>query len=373
MPIIDEVLIECGDTLLRAAAIAGGALIDLATEPRRAADAPGSIYKGRVVRRAPGIRGVFVEIGLDRPALLDIGSGDAAPREGEAIDVQVIEAAFGSKGCRVSRRLALEGAYVVLLPGGKGVSVSRRLADPEARDRLQRAGRAIKGPGEGVIVRRSAADAEEPALAAELARLRLQWQHIAAALATTTPPACVHDQGDGLVQLLRRFARARRFVFDDAAVARHAGRAAAGLGLRIAIDTETDGKLFDRHGVGDVIASAGSPAVPLPSGGRIVVDVATALTAIDVDTALGEGAEILLRTNLEAAAEIGRQLWLRDIGGVVVVDFLKTPASSARARIEAALRRSLANDRIAVELLGWTRAGLFEMIRPRARSPRVLE
>jgi ribonuclease G len=370
---VDEVLIESGERTLRAAAVAGGALVDLVDQPRRSADAPGSIYKGRVVRRATGIRAVFVELGLDRPALLDIGSGEAAPREGEAIDVQVIEAAFGAKGCRVSRRLALEGGYLVLLPGGKGVSISRRLADPQARGRLNDSLRRLKRGGEGIIVRRAAARAAEPALAAELTRLRAQWERIAAALATAKAPACVHDEGDGLVQLLRRFAGAGRFIFDDAAQARLAAKLADALGVGVQIEAETDGKLFDRHGVGDVIASVSSPEVGLPSGGRIVVDVATALTAIDVDTGAGEGPDILVRTNLEAAAEIGRQLWLRDIGGVVIVDFLKTPAAAARARIEAALRRAVAADRIAVELLGWTRAGLFEMIRPRARAPRVLE
>lgn len=373
MPAIDEVLVETGVRSLRAAALAGGALVDLADLPRRSADAPGSIYKGRVVGRALGIRGAFIEIGLDRPALLDLASGETAPAEGTAVDVQVIEAAFRSKGCRVSRRLALEGGYVVLLPGGKGVSVSRRIGSADTRERLQELVRHLKRPGEGVIVRRAAALVDDKALAAELARLQALSARLAAALAEATPPACVHDEGDGLTQLLRRYAAARRFVFDDPAMARLAARTAAALGLHAAIDSESGGKLFERPGVGDVMASASLPEVALPSGGRIVIDVGTALTAIDVDTAAGEGADILLRTNLEAAAEIGRQLWLRDIGGVVVVDFLKTPAASARARIEAALRQAVAGDRIAIELLGWTRAGLFEMIRPRARTPRVLE
>lgn len=373
MSAIDEVLIEAGERSLRAAAVADGALVDLVNQPRRSADAPGSIYKGRVVRRAAGIRAVFVELGLDKPGLLDIHSREETPREGEAIDVQVIEAAFGSKGCRVSRRLALEGGYIVLLPGGKGISASRRLADARTRERLIDTVRKLKHTGEGIIVRRGAATAPEPALAAELSRLRAQWARIAASLATTTPPACVHDEGDGLAQLLRRFAGARQFVFDDPALARLAAKLAAGQGLVPDVQSETGGKLFDRHGIGDVIASASSPVVVLPSGGRIVIDMATALTAIDVDTAAAEGGDILLRTNMEAAKEIGRQLWLRDLGGVVIVDFLKTPASSARARIEAALRQSVANDRVVVELLGWTRAGLFEMIRPRARTPRVLE
>lgn len=373
MPRLDEVLIQSDGSLLRAAAIRDGSLVDLAEVPRRAADAPGSIYKGRLVRHAPGIRGAFVEIGLDRPALLDLGRDETPPAEGEAIDVQVIEAAFGTKGCRVSRRLALEGGHLVLIPGGKGVSVSRRLDSAPTRERLQAAVRGLKRQGEGVIVRRAAARVTEAVLAAELARLRLLWEGIAARLATVTPPACVHDEGDGLVQLLRRFAGAPRFVFDDQSLARQSSRTAAVLGLQIAVENETDGKLFERHGVSDAIASASVPIVPLPSGGRIVIDVATALTAIDVDTAAGEGSDILLRTNLEAAREIGRQLWLRDIGGVVVVDFLKTPAAAARGKIEAALRQSVAGDRVPVELHGWTRTGLFEMIRPRARAPRVLE
>lgn len=370
--LIDEVLVETAGTSLHAVAVAGGELVETALEPRQLRGAPGSIYLGRVVRRAPEIGGVFIELGLARPALLDVARDP--PAEGSALAVQVIEAAAGDKGARVTRRLALEGRLVVLIPGGKGVSVSRRVSGEAVRRKLEEAAAAAKQPGEGLIVRAAAVETASAALAAETEALRERWREIEAALKSATPPACLLDDGDGLVRLMRRFGQAPRFIFDDAATARLAEKAAARLGLSAAIETEADGALLSRHGIGDILASAQTTVLPLPSGGRLAIETTAALTAIDVDSAAGtSGAEAMLRTNLEAAAEVGRQVRLRNLGGVIVVDFLKTPAKTTRGRIETALRRALAPDRVPVQMLGWTRAGLFEMIRTRARTAAIVE
>ena len=364
---IDEVLIESAATRLRAAAVARGELVELVEEPRHSRGAPGSLYVGRVVRHVPSLRGAFVEIGLEKPALLDIDKNP--PAEGSALPVQIIEAAAGDKGARVSRRLTLEGHYVVFIPGGKGVSVSRRVSGEALRRRLQEAGEKARQGGEGIIVRAAAADAAAGAIAAEIAALRQRWTGVAEALKTAQAPACVVDDGDGLARLLRRFSAAPRFVFDDRALARIAERTASRLGLAPAVEAETGGRLFDRHGIADVLASARMSELTLPSGGRLAIETTAAVTAIDVDSGgATKGADAALRTNLEAAVEIARQIRLRDLGGVIVVDFLKTPAKTFRSRVEGAMRRAVEADRISIQVLGWTRAGLFEMIRTRTRA-----
>lgn len=364
---IDEVLIESAGAKLRAAAVARGQLVELVEEPRLSQGAPGSLYVGRVLRHVPSLRGAFIELGLEKPALLDVDKNP--PAEGSAIPVQIIEAAAGDKGARVSRRLTLEGQYVVFIPGGKGVSVSRKVGGEVTRRRLLEAAGKAKQAGEGIIVRAAAVDASAGAIEAEIVALRQRWADVADALRNAEPPACVIDDGDGLVRLLRRYAASPRFVFDDRATARLAERAAARLGLTPAFDTETDGRIFDRHGIADILASAQLQRLALPSGGRLFIETTAAVTAIDVDSGGAvNGADAALRTNLEAAAEIGRQIRLRDLGGVIVVDFLKTPARTTRGRVESAMRRAVEPDRISIQVLGWTRAGLFEMIRTRTRA-----
>ena len=364
---IDEILIESAGSMLRAAAVADGELVELAEEPRQRQGAPGSLYLGRVLRHVPSLRGAFVDLGLEKPALLDVEKD--VPAEGSALAVQVIEGAAGDKGPRVSRRLALEGRYVVFIPGGKGVSVSRRMNGESLRQRLQEVAGAAKQAGEGLIVRAAAAKADARAVATEVAALRQRWLEISQALKTVQPPACVVDDGDGLTRLLRRYAAVSRFIFNDRAIARLAERTAARLGLAPVIEAEDGARLFDRHGIADILASAQLSELQLPSGGRLFIETTAAVTAIDVDSAsAANGADAALRTNLEAAAEVGRQIRLRDLGGVIVVDFLKTPARTTRGRVENALKKALAADPVPVQMLGWTRAGLFEIIRTRTRA-----
>jgi ribonuclease G len=373
----DEILVEYRSDTLRAAALVKGELVELVTEPLRSPGAPGSLYVGRVLGRAPAMRAVFVDIGLARPALLDV-EGEL-PREGTVVPVQVVEAAFADKGARVSRRVAIEGRYAVLLPNGKGVAVSRRIAVAKERRQLQDAAAKLKAPREGLIVRAAAAATDPESLAAEIAALRARWEQIRTALPAATPPACLFDTSDGVARLLRRYITedVPRFAFDDRMLGQRARATAERLfGVALDVEVERDaGRLFDRHGVGDILASLDAPVIRLPSGGRLAIERTAAVTAIDVDTAEGTalGADAPLRVDLEAAEEIGRQLRLRDVGGVVVVDFVRLKDRAQRARVEAVLRRAVGLDRITVQLLGWTQAGLFEMIRPRGRAVGSLE
>jgi ribonuclease G len=366
---VDEVLVESSGDRLRAAVIAGGRLVDLLAEPRDRAGRPGNVHLGRVVRVMENLGAAFLDIGLADTVLLDRGKARLA--EGQTLLVQIVEPPAGTKGARVSQRIALSGRGVMLLPGARGITASRRLPRDIAQ-RLVELAAGLKQADEGLILRTAAADAAGEAIAAEIAALRATWSDIAARAERATAPGCLHAE-DALVVLLRDVAglAPRRIVFDDRGCLRaargHAGRLYPELADRLEF---ADDPLFDRYDVADALAASAEPRVPLMSGGMITVETTAALTAIDVDVGAGPGP---LATNLEAAPEIARQLRLRDVGGLIVVDFVRMGARDESERVLAALRRAVANDRVKLQVLGWTAAGLVELIRPRARGAGVID
>ncbi len=371
---IDELLIEAKGDPLRAAAIANGRCVDILEVPRRRTGATGSIYLGRVVRLAPGLAGAFVELGLSRPALIELDRSGQTPArrlaEGAPVVVQVVEEAADDKGARASPRVALAGRTVLLLPGDQGVAASRRLPAAE-RPRLMAAVKRVLGAGEGAIVRAAAAGAAPEEVTAELAMLRKRWLTISTKRDASAPPALLEDTGDGFATLMATFAPAapRRIVVDDAAATR-ALKAAAGAWPELEEQISAaspDEPLFERYDVADAWASREARWLALPSGGRIAIERTAALTAIDVDSGAGATATGgAVQVNLEAVVEVARQLRLRDVRGLVLVDFIRGPRAD-QARIVAALRHAIAGDRRLVHILGWSNAGLCELVRE-ARS-----
>jgi ribonuclease G len=363
----DEILIATEPARYRAAAVAKGTLVDAMSVPRGENGTVGSIYLGRVVRRAAGMGAAFVEIGLARPAFLNLGKD--TPAEGKPVAVQIVEEAAGNKAARVSTRLALEGRFLVLLPRDKGIAPSRRL-DAAAAQRLRDLAKPLVQAGEGLVLRAGAAQATREDLDAELATLRALWRSIEAKLAGT-PPATAHAE-HGLRRILCTFAGnpGTSFIFSDGEAARQARQLAAtiapDLAARIAA-AEEGAALFDRHGVGDALALAEGPEVPLPSGGRLTIETTRAMVAVDVDSGGGSmAAEAVLATNLEAATELARQMRLREVGGPVVVDFIRMQRKGDHDRVRRRLAEAVAFDRMGVQLLGWTAGGLFELSRARA-------
>jgi ribonuclease G len=361
----DEILVVSEPGRYRAAALAGGRLADVMTVPREAKGGVGSLYLGRVVRRTPGMNAAFVDVGLERPAFLNLTKG--TPAEGKPVVVQMVEAASAGKAPRVSTRIAIEGRFLVLLPGEKGIAPSRRLAKDSAA-RLTALVRPMLQPGEAIVLRAKARSATAASLESELSALRQLW-HGAAALRDGTPPLCLHAE-PGLRRILCAFADARTmFVFGDAESARLARAAAATIAPDIVnmIESTTEGTgLFERGDVGDALAAAEARDVNLPSGGRIAVEATASLVAIDVDSGGGSAnPESALATNLEAAHEAARQLRLRELGGTVVIDFIRMAGKGGRERVERRLAEAVAIDRMPVQLLGWTRGGLYELVRAR--------
>ncbi len=362
----EDVLVTTEGAHYRAVALAAGRPTDVLTAPVETRGAVGSIYVGRVVRHMPGLKAAFVEIGLDRPAFLNLDK--TTPPAGKPALVQIVESAEGDKAPRLSRRIALMGRYLILLPYERGVVVSRRL-DQKIQANLGGYIRKLVHEG-AVIVRAAAARADGDTLAGECVALQALWTEIAART-EATPPACVHVEHP-LRRLLRELGRGPKtcFIFDDAEAARIAREVAPTLGPDLAarIETAPAGTgVLDRDGIAEALASVEAREVPLATGGRLTIERTAALTAIDVDTGPGSAdPRAVVETNLEAARETARQLRLRDIGGLVVIDFIRMPGRTDRNRVLATLQRAVDSDPRRVQVLGWTAAGLVELIRSRA-------
>lgn len=376
---IDEILVSSGPAETRVALIAGGRLQQIDVCRPDEAPLAGRIYLGRAGAAAPGMAARFVDLGLPRDGLLAArDAGGRLPDEGAAVLVQVTGEATPDKGAPLRREARLSGRMLVYRPQGAGAQLSRRLDDAAERERLSALAGRLAAAGEGgFLVRTAAAGAAEAALAAEAERLRQRWRLIAKAAAKTRPPALLHQE-EPLLRLLREHfdGNVREVLCDDGATLRRL-RASAGewfpdAARRFRLHAGAEA-LLERHGVAAELEALLRPRVPLPGGGALNIEGMAALTAIDVDAgagvATGRPEETALEVNLAAAAEIARQLRLRGIGGLVVVDFLRMSAAGATERLLAALAAALAADPTPTQLSGMSAFGLVEMSRPRARRP----
>ncbi len=347
----------------------GGAIQAVAIRQGRADDraivaggeaAPGAVHRGRVVRLVPALRAAFVDIGLARPALLDLGNASVEP--GTPLTVQIIEAAAGDKAARVSRRVALAGRYVVALAGGRGTAASKRADDDTA---AALAARLVPPAGVGFLLRRGAGNADPAAVEGEAAALAARAATIAAA--SGEPPCCLLE-ADPVAAVLSDFAGAgiAQIVTASAALARTIRTLAPDLASLVEA-TEEGAALFDRYDAADALAAAEAPTVALAAGGRITIERTAALVAIDVDTGSATDADAGGRVNAAAAEAIARQMRLRDLGGLIVIDFVRMEGAAARLRprILARLAKAAAVDRQPVEVLGFTAGGLCEVVRGR--------
>lgn len=381
----EELLVSAAGRETRLALVSDGRLRELVIEAPEAVSVVGALYWGRVKKVVPGIGAAFVDCGLARDAFLaarDAGApDDPAPierrvHEGEALVVQVVKDPVDEKGARVTALPAFAGRYLVYTPRGEGLSVSRRIEDTGERDRLIGLVEQIGPPSGRLILRTAAAGADREALADDLARLVDRWAEIEAARqAMDEPPARLDRPLDPVSRYLERTREPPdRVVIDDPALLAEARRARADTAPDMRLESHGGPEpLFARHDLEAQIAAALEPTVDLPSGARLAIEQTQALCAIDVDTGRFTGPsgrdDTVLRTNLEAAREIAWQLRLRDIGGVVVVDFITMDAPAHRAEVVAALRHALADDPVAARVIGLSPIGLVELTRARVRAP----
>jgi ribonuclease E len=348
----------------------------------------GNVYLGRVQNVLPSMEAAFVDIGKGRNAVLYAGevNYDASALEGRAprieqalksgqqITVQVTKDPIGHKGARLTSQISLPGRYMVYVPEQSMTGISRKLPDTE-RSRLKTLLKTLKPEGAGVIIRTAAEGASEEDLTADLRRLQAQWEVIEKKAKKESAPALLHGEPDLVIRVVRdNFNEdfAKLIVEGDEdydLIEGYLSTLAPDLLPRL--ERHAGSKpLFDAYRVDEQIAKALDRKVSLPSGGSLVIDRTEAMTVVDVNTGkfTGKGGnleETVTKNNLEAAEEIVRQLRLRDIGGIIVVDFIDMILESNRELVARRLKECLGRDRTKHQVAELTSLGLLQMTRKR--------
>jgi len=370
------------------AVLEDGVLVEHYVSQQSQASMVGNVYLGRVQNVLPSMEAAFVDVGKGRNAVLYAGevNWDAAGLEGQPrrieealksgdpVLVQVTKDPIGHKGARLTSQVTLAGRYLVFVPGGGMTGISRKLPDTE-RSRLKKILREVVPEGAGVIVRTAAEGASEAELRADVERLESQWAAIQKKSSSASAPALLQGEPDLAIRVVRD-------IFNDDfsslqiqgqgawdEIAQYVEELAPDLRDRVTKWTEnTD--VFAVHRVDEQLAKGMDRKVWLPSGGSLVIDRTEAMTVIDVNTGKFTGAggtleETVTRNNLEAAEEIVRQLRLRDIGGIVVIDFIDMVLESNRDLVLRRLVECLGRDRTKHQVAEVTSLGLVQMTRKR--------
>ncbi len=368
----------------RVAIVEGSRLTDFYAESSARMSLKGNIFKGTVEGLAPSLQAAFVDFGRKKRGFLqfrevmpEFRRGENILEEGQEILVQVEQDERDAKGASLTTFISLPGRYIVMLPGQQKVGISRKIEDREDRDRLKETFNSLKLPkGMGFILRTASGDSLDVELDRDLKYLTKLWSRISADAKKGKAPKLVYQEHSVTMRALRDYLTSdtSEILIDDAETFRETKSfLQKTMPWRTVNITHYQGKepLFSVHGVEKQIEDLANSRVKLPSGGTIVFGKTEALTAIDVNSAKSHKEdnieETALSTNLEAAGEIARQLRLRDIGGLVVIDFIDMRSSRSRSFVESRLKESLIADKASIELLPISRFGLLEMTRERLR------
>ena len=370
------------------AVLEDGVLVEHYVSRQAQASMAGNVYLGRVQNVLPSMEAAFVDVGKGRNAVLYAGevNWDAAGLEGQprrieqalksgdSVLVQVTKDPIGQKGARLTSQVTLAGRYLVYVPGGGMTGISRKLPDNE-RARLKKLLREIVPDSAGVIVRTAAEGASEDELRADIVRLQEQWTAIEKMAKSASAPALLQGEPDLAIRVVRDIFNGdfgSLVVSGDEAwdtISGYIGALAPDLAEKVTRWTES-GDVFAAHRVDEQLAKGMDRKVWLPSGGSLVIDRTEAMTVVDVNTGKFTGAggtleETVTRNNLEAAEEIVRQLRLRDIGGIIVIDFIDMVLESNRDLVLRRLVECLGRDRTKHQVAEVTSLGLVQMTRKR--------
>jgi Rne/Rng family ribonuclease len=346
----------------------------------------GNIYLGRVQNVLPGMEAAFINIGEERNAVLYAGEVtfdedvegvsrriEKVLKSGQPILAQVTKDPIAAKGARLSTEISLAGRYVVLVPDTESLGVSRRLPDEE-RARLREIAQRLRPSGYGLIVRTAARDAEEAALAVDIERLVATWHEVSEKVKDAHPPVLIHAEPELALRVVRDLLTqdVERLITDDETVFHQIQDYVADVTptLRERMEFHRGEKaLFAEYNVTDQIRKGLERRAGLPSGGHLVIDRTEALTVIDVNTGRYVGRSTLedtvLKTNLEAAVEVAKQLRLRDIGGIIVIDFIDMLMERHREELVREFRAALARDKTRTQVYAVSELGLVQMTRKR--------
>lgn len=411
-----EIIINVTSLETRVALLENGMLAELYIERETDKGIAGNIYKGKVLRVLPGMQAAFVDIGLDRSAFLyvvdvyksdkefesmiaEFKNSDAATDleqdsintqvskpppliedlliQGQEILVQVVKEPIGSKGARISSYISLPSRYLVLLPTVNHIGISRRIKAEEERNRLKEIIHKIKPPDAGFIIRTASEGASEEDLAMDMDFLLKLWQNIQHRKTATAVPSLLHEDLSICLRAIRDiYTRDVEKVIVDSQKAYNS--------ILEFIETfmpqlkhsvnfyEREEPIFDAYGIEVEISRALENKIWLKSGGYIVIEETEALVTIDVNTGRfvgkGKAEDTILKTNLEALKEIAYQIRLRNLGGIIIIDFIDMEKESDREKVHQTFKETLSKDRAKSNIVRISELGLIEMTRKRVRE-----
>jgi ribonuclease G len=396
-----EILINWSPQETRVAVVENGAVQELHVERALERGLVGNVYLGKVVRVLPGMQSAFIDIGLDRTAFLHVadlmssinsrhaetepGKTDVAPAlpiekqlfEGKAIMVQVLKDPIGTKGARLTAQVSIAGRLLVFLPQDSHIGVSQKIP-PKQREDLRQRLQALAGEaGGGFILRTNGEDASDAELGEDISYLRKTWSRIKDASLRLPPTSVLHQDLNLLQRVLRDVASENTLSIrvdsreQCSQLQTFAGEFMPATLKKIQLYAG-ERPIFDLLNIDEEIARALGRRVELKSGGYLIIDQTEALTTVDVNTGGFVGArnfdETVFKTNLEAAQTIARQLRLRNLGGIVIVDFIDMLRDNHRDAVLVEFKKQLARDRIKTTVNGFSALGLLEMTRKRTRE-----
>lgn len=382
----------------RIAIVEGKELIELEIESKIGKKLKGNIYKAKIARIEPSLQAAFVDIGTERNGFLQINDihpsyfGDKWNGErkssrtriqdllhaGQELVVQVVKEERELKGATLTTYLSLPGRYVVIMPGSDRGGISRKISDSSQRNRLRSLAKELEIPtGIGMIVRTAGLDRSQSELSRDLSHQLKLWERILEDAQAAQCPELLYQENTLATRVIRDYftPEIREIFIDDAATFRQVREFVDMVMPRYRSRVKRyDGEqpIFSFYGIDDQVGATLHSEVKLPSGGAIVIDNVEALVAIDVNsgkaTAGGNIEETAYRTNLEAATEIARQLRLRDLGGLIVIDFIDMTDRGHKANVEEKMRDAVRLDKARVEVGRLSKFGLLEMSRQRLRA-----
>ena len=396
-----EILINITPMETRVALVENGVLQEVSVEREQTRGIVGNIYKGKVVRVLPGMQAAFVDIGLEKAGFIHVDDfhraadsvDDAAGqgsdikqylREGQSIVVQVIKDPISTKGARLSTKLSVSSRYLVYMPNEEHIGISQRIEDESERLRLrEQLDRAIASNGcteesecgGGYILRTAAEGVDAEELAKEIEFLQQLWGHVSETAKMLTAPNLVYEDLPMFLRVLRDMAtpHIEKVKVDSRKTYQKLCDFSKRFNpemLSILEYYSSDRPLFYLHGVEDEITKALEKKVPLKSGGSLVIEQTEAMTTVDVNTGAFVGRrnleETTYKTNLEAASTIARQLRLRNLGGIIIIDFIDMKDVEHRRQVMRALEKALSRDRAKTTIASVSALGLVEMTRKRS-------
>ncbi|GBF34875.1 cytoplasmic axial filament protein CafA [Desulfocucumis palustris] len=389
-----EIVINVGDEETRAAMLEDRVPVEIFIERSVNQRLVGNIYKGRVENVLPGMQAAFVDIGLEKNAFLYVedamparspdGQGSSSAlganicdilKHGQEIIVQIVKEPIGTKGPRVTTHITLPGRYLVLMPTVDYIGISRRIENEKERERLKELAGRVKPEGMGVIVRTVAEGVDGEDLAQDIALLNKLWKKIVQRAGHGPVPNLLHRDLELIQRILRdvftedvdRLTIDSRYEYEK--ILDLLDITGSRLKFKVVLEERDD--IFRDYGIDQELDKALKRKVWLKCGGYIVIDQAEALSAIDVNTGKFVGStnleDTVLRTNLDAAVEIARQLRLRNIGGIIIVDFIDMLKEEHRQQVLQVLEEEIKKDKTKTNILGITQLGLVEMTRKKVR------